>query len=50
MIYNLGIPYMGSKRKLAPKILNKIMQDNPSTLSATASNEVEEKLYCNRMN
>ena len=27
----LGIPYMGSKRQLAPKIVNKIMQDNPNT-------------------
>ena len=25
----LGIPYMGSKRKLAPKIVQKILKDNP---------------------
>ena len=31
MIEQLGLPYRGSKRKLAPKILNKIMQDNPNT-------------------
>lgn len=31
MLKGLGIPYMGSKRKLAPKILTKIMQDNPNT-------------------
>ena len=29
MIEGLGMPYMGSKRKLAPKILNKIINDNP---------------------
>jgi len=27
----LGIPYMGSKRKLAHKIINKILLDNPNT-------------------
>jgi len=31
MLKGLGIPYMGSKRKLAPKILTKIMTDNPNT-------------------
>ena len=30
-IAGLGVPYMGSKRKLAPKILTKIMTDNPNT-------------------
>lgn len=29
MITNLGIPYMGSKRKLAPKIMDFIMRQNP---------------------
>jgi len=28
-IKGLGIPYMGSKRKLAPKIVDKILEDNP---------------------
>lgn len=27
----LGMPYMGSKRKLASKIVDKILQDNPNT-------------------
>ena len=27
----LGLPYMGSKRKLAGKIVDKILQDNPNT-------------------
>ena len=27
----LGIPYMGSKRKLAGKIVDKILLDNPNT-------------------
>ena len=31
MITKLGLPYMGSKRKLASKIINKIMADNPNT-------------------
>ena len=30
MTKNLGMPYMGSKRKLADKIVSKIMNDNPN--------------------
>jgi len=30
-IKNLGLPYMGSKRKLAPKIIKKILSDNSNT-------------------
>jgi len=30
-IKNLGLPYMGSKRKLAPKIIKKILNDNHNT-------------------
>jgi len=29
MIHKLGIPYMGSKRKLAKKIVDSILEDNP---------------------
>ena len=29
IIEGLGIPYMGSKRKLAPQIINAILKDNP---------------------
>ena len=29
-ITGLGLPYMGSKRKLAKKIVDKILADNPT--------------------
>jgi len=31
IIQGLGLPYMGSKRKLAHKIINRILKDNPNT-------------------
>ena len=30
MIENLGMPYMGSKRKLAPRLMNYILLQNPN--------------------
>jgi len=29
--YNLGMPYMGSKRKLSQKIVDEILNANPNT-------------------